>query len=167
MDRSIKQCFRGKQYEKPNKCNMYKRLPDLTLSTKTHPPLVTYVVGVSGRQSKLTIQRSRNSWTARCAVYRRCAALSIERAPFCRMALLLGIPRWCSAICSIDSASSWKERNLIMHVPYCLAVTPPPPIFGRTSCIGLFYLHYTPPPPPSAGHLSCTAVLARVHVLRV
>ena len=27
-------------------------------------------------------------------------------------------------------------------------MSPPPPIFGRTSCKGLLYLHYTPPPPP-------------------
>ena len=35
---------------------------------------------------------------------------------------------------------------------------PPPPIFGRNYCKGLFYLHYTPPPPP-AGRSSRFAVL--------
>ena len=33
---------------------------------------------------------------------------------------------------------------------------PPPPIFGRNYCKGLFYLHYTPPP---AGRSSRFAVL--------
>ena len=60
-----------------------------------------------------------------------------------------------------------------VHVAYCLAVTPcsllrpPPSIFGRNYCIGLFYLHYTPLPrwplEPDYG----TAVLARVRVLQV
>ena len=41
-------------------------------------------------------KRSRNSKTVHCTVYRRRAVLSIERAPFYRMALFLGIPRPCS-----------------------------------------------------------------------
>ena len=50
----------------------------------------------------------------------------------------------------------------ITVLPRCyalLAVTPPPPIFGRKYCKGLFYLHYTPPPPPPAGRSSRFAVL--------
>ena len=43
-------------------------------------------------------------------------------------------------------------------LPRCyalLAVTPPPPIFGRKYYIGLFYLHYTPPPRATRAGLRC------------
>ena len=52
-------------------------------------------------------------------------------------------------------------------VPYRTAslLRPPPPIFGRNYCIGLFYLHYTPPRWPLEPVYG-TAVLARVRVLQ-
>ena len=55
-------------------------------------------------------------------------------------------------------------------LPRCyalLAVTPPPPIFGRNYCIGLFYLHYTPPPSRAARAGLPYYSSARVRVLQV
>ena len=56
-------------------------------------------------------------------------------------------------------------------VSYCLVVTPcsllcPPP-FRRTSCTGLFYLHYTPPVATRADLRSAVHARVSVHVLKV
>ena len=50
-------------------------------------------------------------------------------------------------------------------LPRCYA--PPPPIFGRKYCLGLFYLHYTPSPHGPLEPVCGTAVHARVLVLHV
>ena len=56
---------------------------------------------------------------------------------------------------------TYMHTHARTHIPYCLAVTPPLPIFGRKYCIGLFYLHYTPLP---VGRSSRFAVLQFLHV---
>ena len=47
------------------------------------------------------------------------------------------------------------HASCILHVPYCLAVTPcsllrPPPYFQAKLLYRVFHLHYTPPPPRAA-----------------
>ena len=54
--------------------------------------------------------------------------------------------------------ASKRVHPLYTVLPHCYAPRPP---FGRTSCIGLFYLHYTPPPPwaTRAGMRYCSSCM--------
>ena len=58
------------------------------------------------------------------------------------------------------------ESTVLPHCYALLAVTPPPPVFGRNYCIG-YFTSITRPPRRPLEPVCGTAVLARVRVLQV
>ena len=79
--------------------------------------------------------------------------LPIITIQYSRIQILLHIMHFC--MLPYAAAAPIYRTASLLRPARCYA-PPPPPIFGRNYCKGLFYLHYTPPP---AGRSSRFAVL--------